>query len=66
MHLPADARWTPVLGAALIIAAMGGSWVAYALGARGASLVAVLLIGLVLVVVGFIWTLRDWSTPRRR
>jgi len=66
MHLPADARWTPVLGAALIIVAMVGSWVAYAVGASGAGLLAVLLLGLALVVVGFIWTLRDWSTPRRR
>lgn len=66
MHLPADARWTPVIGGALIIAAMVGSWIAWALGARGAGLVVVLLIGLAMVVIGFIWTLRDWSTPRRR
>jgi len=66
MHLPADPRWTPVIGGALVAAAMVGCTLCYTAGVRGAGMVLALVVAVLIASVGVAWTFRDWSTPRRR
>jgi hypothetical protein len=66
VRLPADPRWTPVVGGAVVVLMMAGCYVAWAAGARGGSLAVAMVVAVVVAAVGFLWTLRDWPTPRRR
>ena len=62
----ADPRWTAVVGALMIVAAMVGATVVWVSGLPGAAKTVLLVVALVAAIGGWILTFRDLSRPRRR
>jgi hypothetical protein len=61
-----DPRWTVVLGAVLIIAAMVVATLVWLSGAPGALKAVLLVLALLAAIAGWVMTFRDLSKPRRR
>ena len=61
-----DPRWTVVLGALLVVAAMVGATVVWLSGLPGAAKAVLLVLALIAAVTGWIMTFRDLSRPLPR